>query len=245
MFLLHKSRRSPSSAGSKTQQFQVLPQGTPGAAGMEYWCDVCETSRAITVCPSCVVSLCQACCDDIHTRGGYQLHSLVPMDEFMAQLEVIGHGGGTHPRHTDSTESELEVFGSGEHQPRQCKVHRGESTEFLCEVCCEEVCRQCSTNGEHREHECRLLVDLALEKREALHRMIDDVNDCHAEWNKGFDDCHELRERLFVRQNTLESTIKSHFHSIHSSLHSKEEQLLAVVRSEMETRSQQLNNQAE
>lgn len=218
---------------------------------------MCETSRAVTVCPSCVVSLCGACCDDIHTRRGYQLHSLVPVDEFMASLEsTSGHGtggggGGSRgssahlPRNGDSTDSEPEVFFS-ELQQRQCKVHRGESMEFVCEACCEEVCRHCvAAGGEHWEHGCRPLVDLALEKREALRETADAVNDCHAKWNKGFDDCHELRERLYVRRDALESAIKSHFHGIHSSLHSKEEQLLAAVRLEVEVRSQQLNNQAE
>ena len=220
----------------------MSPAGPSGASG-EHSCDVCESSAAVKVCPSCVVSLCQSCCDDIHTRRGYQLHSLIPVDEFMSQfessLDVSSMSGSPLSRSHTPSDSE-----SWEEQQRHCKVHSGETTEFLCEVCCEEVCRYC-VGGEHREHECRPLVDLALEKRENLRRMIDEINDCHAEWNKGFDDCHELMEQIYIKQNTLESTIKSHFHSVHSALHAKEEYLLAVMRSEMEARSQQLTVQAE
>ena len=103
----------------------------------------------------------------------------------------------------------------------------------------------CLNSGEHKEHDCRLLAEVAMEKKEALRQAIDDISQCYARWNEGFDECEELQEHLFDRGRTLESSIKSHFHNIHSSLHAKEEQVLSQVRNEVDTRMKQLKQQAE
>jgi hypothetical protein len=84
-----------------------------------------------------------------------------------------------------------------------------------------------------------------MEKKEDLRQAIADVNQCYARWNDGFDECEELQEHLYDRGRTLESSIKSHFHNIHSSLHAKEEQVLGHVRSEVDSRMKQLKQQAE
>lgn len=184
------------------------------------------------MCPSCAVCLCQSCSDDIHSRKGYHLHVLIPVSEFMNSSEDLS----TSPlSHQSSMEMEL----------HHCKIHTSEPVEYNCEVCCEEVCRTCHVSGDHRDHDCRLLTDVASEKREALRRMIDEVNQCHMNWNKGYDDCQELREHLFMKKRELEAGIKSHFHGIHSKLHAQEEQLLSLVHCEIDSRSQMLNSQAE
>lgn len=223
--------RSPSMNSRNALQMQ-LGDGSEYASN----CDVCETSDAIVVCPSCAVCLCQSCSDDIHSRKGYHVHQLVPFGEFMNSLDNMFSDS---LRQRSSSDSDLLE------EPKHCKSHSSELVEYLCEVCYEEVCRLCHVSGEHRDHDCRLLTDIAIEKREVLRRMVDEVNQCHAEWNKGFDHCHEMREHLYHRQRGIEAGIKSHFHSIHSALHAKEEYLLAVVRSEIESRSKQLNSQAE
>ena len=199
-------------------------------------CDVCETSAAIVCAPAVrFVSVSPARTTSIPGRGTTYINWF-RFGEFMNSLDNMFSESLSQRSGSDSDLLEA---------PRHCKSHSSELVEYLCEVCYEEVCRQCHVSGEHRDHECRLLTDIAIEKREVLRRMIDEVNQCHTEWNKGFDDCHEIREHLFHRQRVIEAGIKSHFHGIHSALHAKEEFLLAVVRSEIESRSKLLNSQAE
>ena len=249
MDLVHESRERSSSLNApriRASSFSHSPTppislaSSPGSIGsLElYNCDVCEASEASVVCPSCSVVLCDSCSNDIHKRKGYHLHQLVSITEFFnSQGEIVPSSGAFSPKSTSESELELSL---GE---RQCKLHSAESLEFLCETCYEEVCRLCKM-AEHREHECRLLVDVASEKKESLRRAIEDVNECHAKWNTGFDSCHESREHLFDKRRTLEALIKSHFHSIHSTLHVREEVLLGQVQKEIESRSKLLNSQA-
>lgn len=212
----------------------------------EYYCDVCETIRAIVVCPSCAVFLCEGCSDDIHSRKGYKVHLVVPVvDYFMSSTDSLSPGdsgiGSLRQRFHSGSESSFEDA----LQQKHCKLHSSEALDYFCETCCEEVCRQCCTSIDHRDHEYRLLADVAVGKRDALQKMIDKVGQCQLEWGKGFDECKELQEHLHHKQQNLEAAIKSHFHGIHSLLHAKEEHLLAVARSEVEHRSKMLNAQAE
>lgn len=224
--------RSPSLSGSPANSFLT--------GSGEYFCDVCETSGAVIVCSSCSVFLCHTCSDDIHSRKGYQVHVLTPVQEFVDQsLETMV--SDTQPV---SQSSELD---SSLSEQNTCAVHQGEPLDYYCELCCEEVCRLCQAGSEHRDHlqECHPVADVASKRREILRRMFDAVGKCREEWNKGFDECHERRERLFDRQRDLESAIQSHFHGIHSALHAKEESTLSIIRSEVSARSQLLKNQAE
>ncbi len=235
--IVHSTRERSSSLVMTRPRTTSLSSATslPPTTTGEYNCDVCETSGAVVVCSSCAVLLCQLCSDDIHSRKGYQVHVLTPVAEFMASLETI----------VSDTQLTSEVEYSDEH--KVCKSHPGEPLECYCEMCCEQVCRLCRVSGEHKEHahECRPVADVASEKRAVLRRMADSMCQCQAEWNKGFDDCHEWREHLFAKRRHLESVIQSHFHSVHSALHAREESTLSVVRSEIEARSQLLKSQAE
>lgn len=255
MDLVHESReRSPSlstprlrassfghSPTLKTSQYSLSSSSCSSESfnyDVLYNCDVCETNEASVVCPSCSVVLCLSCSNDIHKRKGYHLHQLVSITEFFnSQGEVGPSTGAISPKSTSESESE---FSLGE---QQCKLHPAETMEFFCETCYEEVCKHCKM-VDHRDHECRLLVDVASEKKESLRRAVQEVNECHAKWNTSFDSCHELREHLFDRRRTLEALIKSRFHSIHSTLHVREEVLLGQVQKEIESRSKLLNSQA-
>lgn len=156
----------------------------------EYKCDVCETRGATIVCPSCAVCLCISCSDDIHSRKGYDLHQLVPVMEFyMSSMESLSSNSGSFGNRSNS---DSDILSSG--GERSCKHHTNELTEYECETCCEEICKVCLLSGEHREHETRLLIDIAADKKEALKRAVSDIDDCHDTWNKGFDGCHEMKE---------------------------------------------------
>ena len=201
----------------------------------DYKCDVCEVLGAAVVCHSCAVCLCISCSNDIHSRKGYQLHHLITLSEFINTPNDIfsTHSGLRSTSDSDITDGKL------------CKQHSGEVLEYACNSCGEIVCKVCIHSGEHKEHDCRLLADVAMEKKEALRQAIDDVNRCYERWNDGFDMCEEFQEHLFDKGRTLESSIKSHFHNIHSSLHAKEEQVLGLVRNEVDSRMKQLKQQAE
>lgn len=201
----------------------------------DYKCDVCEIRMATIVCPSCAVFLCVSCSSDIHSRKGYDLHQLVPVKEFTAESCMSSN----FTQRLNSSESDL----SG--AERTCKQHASELTEYACETCCEEICKVCVISGEHKDHESRLLVDIATDKKEALRQAVEEIEDCHSTWNNGFDECHELQEYLYDRSRTMETEIKTRFHAIHSLLHAKEESFLSQVREEVETRVQSLKKQAE
>lgn len=204
-------------------------------SGDEYRCDVCEMRGATIVCPSCAVCLCISCSEDIHSRKGYHLHQLVPVIEFMSSNESL----------TSSTGSFSQQMSEQDITERTCKHHTSELTEYACETCLEEICKVCFLSGEHRNHETRLLVDIAVDKKEALKRAVDGVDDCHYVWNKGFDECHEVQEYLYDISRRVETDIKTHFHAIHSLLHAKEESLLSQVREEVDSRVKSLQKQAE
>ena len=202
----------------------------------EYKCDVCETRRVTIVCPSCAVCLCEVCSHDIHSRKGYDLHKLVPMDEFMSSNENIISNG----IFSQQTNSDSDVSGEA-----ACSHHANELLEFECETCCEEICKICRLSEEHKYHETRLLQDIALEKKEGLRQAINKIEDCHSAWNNGFDECQEVLEHLFNNSRTVETTIKTHFHAIHSILHTKEANLLSQIQKEVEYREKSLKKQAE
>lgn len=103
----------------------------------------------------------------------------------------------------------------------------------------------CMLSGDHRSHETRLLADIASDKKEALKRAVDEINDCHSLWNKGFDECHLLQEHLYDKSQKVETDIKTHFHAVHSLLHAKEESLLSQLRDEVDSRVKSLKSQAE
>ena len=169
---------------------------------------------------------------------------MVPVvDYFMSSTDSLspGDSGISSLRQRSLSGSE----NSFDEQQKHCKLHSSETLDYICETCCEEVCRQCCVSVDHRDHDCRLLTDVAVVKTADLQKMIDKVDRCHLEWGKGFDECKELQEHLHHKQQSLEAAIKSHFHGIHSLLHAKEEHLLATARSEVEHRSKMLNAQAE
>lgn len=222
--------RSPSIV---TMQRNQQPQLQSHLSSEEYKCDVCETRDVTIVCPNCAVYLCVDCSSDIHTRKGYDLHTLIPMADFMVSCDSISQSGS-------SSSSEPDFQGE-----RLCKHHGNELLEFNCATCCENVCKICVTSGEHSDHEIRLLVDIAIEKKEVLRRSLEEINECHFMWNNGFDNCQEMIEKLFDKSRTLETEIKTRFHAIHSLLHAKEENLLNKLRSEFESRNLSLKAQAE
>lgn len=147
----------------------------------EYECDVCETQGATIVCPSCAVCLCVSCSEDIHSRKGYHLHQLVPVMEFYVNsMESLSSSSGGLGQRNNSV---FDILSSG--TDRSCKHHTNELTEYECETCCEEICKMCLLSGEHWDHETRLLTDIAADKKEALKRAVQDIDDCHNTWNKG------------------------------------------------------------
>ena len=205
----------------------------------EYRCDVCETRDATIVCPSCAVCLCVSCSGDIHSRKGYHVHHLMSIAEYMNSSESLPSNTGSLVQRTNS---EFDILASEE---RTCKHHANELTEYACETCCEEICRVCLVSEDHRDHESRLLVDIASDKKEALKRAVDEIEDCHSLWTNGFDECHLLQENLYDRSRQVETDIKTHFHAVHSLLHAKEESLLSQLREEVDSRVKSLKSQAE
>ena len=227
----------PRPCGISTSPYTPSSPSNSSSSLDEYKCDVCEVLGATVVCPSCAVCLCLSCSNDIHSRKGYQPHRLMSLAEFISSPSEVFSAQSSSMRHNSVSDSDMT-------DGRQCKQHGGELLEYTCRSCGEIICKVCTQSEEHKDHDCRLLTDVAVEKKEELRQAIADVNQCYAKWNDGFDECEELQEHLYDRGRNLESSIKSHFHNIHSSLHAKEEQVLGHVRTEVESRMKQLKQQA-
>ena len=209
----------------------------------EYYCDVCEVSKAEVACPSCAVSLCFTCSAEIHQKKGYQVHKLMAMSDVLDGNVDIQSMDGMLTQRSFSDPEVLHYVSAA--TPKMCRVHSSELVEYLCLSCSEEVCKKCHLVDGHRGHECRLLKDVAQEKREALRGLLAAAQETHSVWNKGFDRCQELREVTNVCQNQLETSVRAHFAEVRAALDSREERLLREVGEEMERRDQLLSSQAE
>ena len=207
-------------------------------SGGEYNCDVCESSKAEVACPSCAVSLCLSCSNEIHQKKGYQVHRLVSIwDILEGTVDVQPSDVIVNQRSV----SDLEMLSD---QHKMCRNHSSELVEYMCITCSEEVCKKCHLVDSHRGHECRLLQDVAQEKRDSLHQLLSALQDRHTVWNKGFDRCQELREYVNIRRTEMEGTIRAHFEDLHSVLRSREEKILSGLQEEMQSRDQLLLSQA-
>ncbi len=236
--------RSPSisSGRNRSPSLGVVPNFNTSTKNLqdtsctdEYKCDVCETRGATIVCPSCAVCLCVSCSEDIHSRKGYHLHQLVPVMEFINSEESLASTS------SNLEQQELDIS----LEERRCKLHANEFLEYSCEVCNEEICKICRLSDEHKDHESKLLLDIAIEKKESLRHAINEIEDCHSIWNQGFDECHELQEVLYERSRGVVKAIKDKFLSIHSLLHDKEKSILSQLGEEVDTRVNSLQKQAE
>ena len=207
--------------------------------GGDYICDVCESVKAEVACPSCAVSLCQSCSDDIHQKKGYQVHCLVALSDVLDGTVDIPSSDGTVAN--PLLLPELEVL---QNQPKMCKVHSSELIEYLCVTCSEEVCKKCHLVDNHRGHDCRLLKEVAQEKRDSLCQLVTAMQEKHTVWNRGFDRCQELRETVNVCRTQLEGTIEAHFEEVRSALRVREEKILSDLKEEMQSRDQLLSSQA-
>ena len=209
---------------------------TTSGGGSDNICDVCESAKAEIACPSCAVSLCQLCSNEIHQKKGYQVHRLIAMSDVL--------DGTADVQSSDGTVVNQQSFEVVPNQPKMCKVHSSELIDYLCITCSEEVCKKCHLVDNHRGHECRLLKEIAQEKRDSLCQLLTAMQEKHTVWNKGFDRCQELREYVNVRRRELEGTIKAHFEDIHTILHEREEKFLMELQEEMQSRDELLSSQA-
>ena len=200
-------------------------------------CDICEDSRVQVVCPTCAVALCQKCSAEIHSKKGYQVHSLLPVSDLSDRPLDFTSGRLVSAHRLRSNSALLS-------EQIMCKKHPQELVEYMCESCCETVCKRCHLVDEHRGHDCKLLSELAHKKRQSIRHLLSTVQQKHATWNRGFDHCQELRERVNMRHKDLQKEVKSHFCKIHSGLQSQEEKILRELNEEMTNRDQLLSEQA-
>ena len=230
-----------------TRQFErsksqaTLQSTLQSSSSGDYYCDVCEVYKAEVACPSCAVSLCLSCSSEIHQKKGYQVHRLVPMSDVLDGTVDIQSVDGMVTQRSFS-EPEFAVTGG---RPKMCKVHSAELVEYLCLTCSEEVCKKCHLVDAHRTHDCRLLKDIAQEKRDSLRHLLAAAQERHLVWNKGFDRCQELREITSVRRRELEAEIRACFEEVRSTLAAREEGILGQLEEEMQSRDKLLSSQAE
>ena len=225
-----------------TRQFErSKSQATLQSTGSgDYYCDVCEVYKAEVACTSCAVSLCHSCSSEIHQKKGYQLHRLVAMSDVLDGTVDVQSADGMAPTRRSMSEPEVLLT-----RTKMCRAHSSELAEYLCLSCSEEVCKKCHLVDAHRGHDCRLLKDVAQEKRDSLRNLFAAAQERHAAWNKGFDRCQELREATSVRRRELEREVRTRFEEVRSALASREERILEQLVEEMEGRDQLLSSQAE
>ena len=205
----------------------------------DYVCDVCENSKAEVACPSCDVSLCLLCSNEIHQKKGYQVHRLVPLSDILnGTVDDLPSDGMVNQRSFSDPEIDPD-------KPKMCTVHPSELSEYLCITCSEEVCKQCHLVDSHKGHDCKLIKDIVQEKKDSLRLLLSTVQEKHTLWNKGFDRCQELREYATARRSELEGVIKTHFEEIYSTLRGREEKILRDLQEEMLSRDQLLSSQGE
>ncbi len=103
-------------------------------------CQFCETAKPVVKCRECAVSLCQECSQNIHAKGLFKLHEILP-------LETIGF---TPKKRT-----------------HKCFQHDQALTVY-CKQCAEVVCSLCVVVGNHKGHDCVSVATQSVDSRNEL-----------------------------------------------------------------------------
>ena len=170
----------------------------------EVTCDMCyEESLAVTLCPECVVFLCDHC-NDYHKRSKeYRNHDLIPLTELQSKKKEIN----LRPKA----------------KPMLCQDHDLE-LNFFCETCDQLVCNYCTTN-EHGGHVHNSVKKMANKHRKELEKIIEPVE-------KMIDDLSKLRkkvaatgEEIGAQATEVDQQIDLYYEKLHEQLQQQREEL--------------------
>jgi len=166
-------------------------------------CNFCEDSdarRAVWFCKECASQLCDPCSAQLHSRGKWKNHQLMPAEEATSVKRL-----------------------------RLCTEHKGERITHVCTTCNEMCCAHCFVDGKHAGHPWALLEGACSEVQKRVEKKTNSVNqmmqttdrnlrtiaEWHDELNRSSD---QVREKVESGVTRLISLVDEREQSMHAGI---------------------------
>ena len=167
-------------------------------------CDKCtEAAVAITLCPECVVFLCDYCNEHHKRSKEYGNHSVIPLNDLQSKMK--------------------EVKLQPKAKQMLCQDHDLD-LNFFCETCDQLVCHYCTTN-EHSGHVYNSVKKMANKHRKELEKIMEPVE-------KMIVDLPALRQKVKAagedigsQATEIDQQIDSYYEELHQQLQQQREEL--------------------
>ena len=167
-------------------------------------CDMCyEEAPAITLCPECVVFLCDQC-NEYHKRSKeYRNHAMIQLNDLQSKKKEVN----LRPKA----------------KPMLCQDHDLELT-FFCETCDQLVCHYCTTN-EHNGHVHNSVKKMANKHRKELEKIVEPVEKMIVELSTLRKECTATGEEIGLQATKVDQQIDLYYEELHKKLQQQREQL--------------------
>lgn len=193
-------------------------------------CNFCEDSdarRAVWFCKECASQLCDPCSAQLHSRGKWKSHQIVPAEEATSVKRL-----------------------------RLCTEHKGERITHVCTQCNEMCCAHCFVDGKHAGHQWSLLegacaeVQKRVEKKsnsvsqmmQTTDRNLRTIADRHEELNKSTEDVREKVENGVTRLLSLVDEREQSMHAAVQEMTKSKARVLAEMTDEVNQSKMQLQS---
>ena len=170
-------------------------------------CDSCSEDTSVAYCNECEDLFCKQCWDSHQRIRSTRKHSSFTLEE--AQ--------------TMSRDKLTELIPSFIHT---CQDHTNQQLKYYCQQCIIPVCSECTIIN-HKDHPVTEVNKQVDSNKATVHESIQGFQVAQQQLKKVFISGEEIKEKIKVRKNKIDTIIRQRFATLHQLLHEREEALLA------------------
>ena len=160
-------------------------------------CDKCfEEAVAVTLCPECVVFLCDYCNEYHKHSKEYTNHSVIPLNDLQSKMKEIR----LQPKAKQMLYQDHDL-----------------DLNFFCETCDQLVCNYCTTN-EHSGHVHNSVKKMANKHRKELEKIMESVEKMIVDLSALHEKVVAIGEEVETQTTKVDQQIDCYYEELHQQL---------------------------
>ena len=170
-------------------------------------CDSCSEDTSVAYCTECTDFLCKQCWDAHQRVRSSRTHSSFTLEDVRAM----------------SQDNLTKLIPSFIHT---CQDHTDQQLKYYCQQCIIPVCIECTIIN-HKDHPVTEVSKQVDSNKTTVHESIQGFQVAQQQLKKVLISGEEIKEKIKVCKNEIDTIIRQRFATLHQLLHEREEALLA------------------